>query len=59
MTNKLHDPKTAEKTNWTILDQLLYNKQFSAIPPLLVDGKFVSILEPEQTFFFCFDMYTN
>ena len=42
MTSKLADSHTAPKTYWTLLNRLLYNKKIPAIPPLLVDGKFVS-----------------
>ena len=43
MTNKFHDPKTAQKNK---LDSLkptfIYNKIFPTIPALLVEGEFVS-----------------
>ena len=42
MTNKLNDPKAAPKTYWSILNRFLYNEKIPAIPPLLVNGKFVS-----------------
>ena len=42
MTSKLADSHTAPKTYWTLLNRLLYNKKIPPIPPLLVDGKFVS-----------------
>ena len=42
MTSKLADSHTSPKTYWTLLNRLLYNKKILAIPPLLVDGKFVS-----------------
>ena len=42
MTSKLAYSHTAPKTYWTLLNRLLYNKKIPAIPPLLVDGKFVS-----------------
>ena len=42
MTSKLADFHTAPKTYWTLLNHLLNNKKISVIPPLLVDGKFVS-----------------
>ena len=42
MTDKLQNPSTAPTTYWAILSCLLYNKTIAAIPPLLVDGKFVS-----------------
>ena len=42
MTTKLQDPKTAAKTYWAVLIRLLYKKKIPAIPPLFVNGKFVS-----------------
>ena len=42
MTTKLQDPKTAAKTCWAILSRLLCKKIIPAIPPLFVNGKFVS-----------------
>ena len=42
MTTKLQDPKTAARTYWAVLIRLLYKKKIPAIPPLFVNGKFVS-----------------
>ena len=42
MTSKLEDSNTAPKTYWSILNRFLYNKKIPAIPPLLVDGTFIS-----------------
>ena len=42
ITDKLQNPSTAPKTYWAIQSCLLYDKKVPAIPPLLVDGKFVS-----------------
>ena len=42
MTSKLADSHTAPKPCWALLNRLLYNKKIPAIPPLLVDRKFVS-----------------
>ena len=42
MTNKLEDAFSAPKTYRNIMNHLLYNKKIPAIPPLLVDGNFVS-----------------
>ena len=42
MTDKLQNPSTAPTTYWAILSCLLYYKTIAAIPPLLVDGKFIS-----------------
>ena len=62
MTNKLNHPKAAPKTYWSILNTLLYHKKIPAIPPLLVNGKFVSYFCTKANLFndfFCFNMYTN
>ena len=42
MTNKLQDSSIVPKMYWAILGRLLYNKEISALQPLLADGKFVS-----------------
>ena len=42
MTTTFQDPKTAAKMYWVILSRLLYKKKVLAIPPLFVNGKFVS-----------------
>ena len=42
MMTKFQDPKTAAKTYWAILSRLLYKEKILAIPPLFVNGKFVS-----------------
>ena len=42
MTSKREDSNTAPKTYWSILNRFLYNKKIPAIPPLLVDGTFIS-----------------
>ena len=42
MTSKLENSNTAPKTYWSILNRLLYSKKILAIPPLLVDGNFIS-----------------
>ena len=42
MSKKLEDLKTAPKTYCTILNRLIYNKKIPAIPPLFVNGNFVS-----------------
>ena len=41
MTSKLEDSNTAPKTYWLKLNPFLSNKKIPAIPPLLVDGKFI------------------
>ena len=40
MSKKLEDSHTAPKAYLTILNLLIYNRNFPAIPPLLVDGNF-------------------
>ena len=42
ITSKLEDSNAAPKTYWSILNRFLYNKKIPAIPPLLVDGTFIS-----------------
>ena len=61
MTTKLQDPKSAAETYWAILSRLLYMKKIPAIPPLFVNGKFVSdFCEKANIFNNLFvSMYTN
>ena len=42
MISKLEDSNTASKTYWSILNRFLYDKKIPAIPPLVVDGNFIS-----------------
>ena len=42
MTTKLEDSNTGPKTYLAILNRLFCNQKFSAIPPILVDGSFIS-----------------
>ena len=42
MTTKFEDSNTAPKTDWAILNHLLYNKKIPDIPPLFVNGSFIS-----------------
>ena len=42
MSIKVEHSNTAPKTYWTILNCSLYNKKIPAIPPLFVDGSFIS-----------------
>ena len=42
MSKKIEDSHTAPKAYWTILNRLIYNKKIPAIPPLFVDGNFIS-----------------
>ena len=42
MTTKLEHSNTVSKTYWSMLNRLLYNKMIPAIPPLFVDGSFIS-----------------
>ena len=60
-TKKLEDSNTAPKTYWAILNRLLYNKKIPAIPPLFIDGKFVSDFYKKANIFnnfFCIYMHT-
>ena len=43
MCEKRNDPLTVPKTYWRILNRLLSNKGTPAIPPLLFDGRIISI----------------
>ena len=51
VTSKLKDAFTAPKTYWTIINHLLCNKKIPAIPPLLVDGNFVSDFNKKANLF--------
>ena len=51
MTRKLEDSNTAPKTYWTILNRLLYNKKIPIIPPLFVNGNFVSDFNSKANLF--------
>ena len=42
MTSRLEDAFTAPKNYWAIINHLLNNKKILAIPPLFVDGNFIS-----------------
>ena len=42
ISEKLEDSHTAPKAYWTILNRLIYNKKIPAIPPLFVEGNFIS-----------------
>ena len=42
MTTKLEYSNATPKTYWAILNRLLYNQKIPAIPPLFVDGSFIS-----------------
>ena len=42
VSKKLEDSHAAPKAYWTISNRLIYNKKISAIPPLFVDGNFIS-----------------
>ena len=51
MIRKLEDSNTAPKTYWTILNRLLYNKKIPNIPPLFVNGNFVSDFNSKANLF--------
>ena len=50
-TSKLEDAFSTPKTYWTIINHLLYNKKIPVIPPLLVDGNFVSDFNKKANLF--------
>ena len=50
MSIKVEHSNTAPKTYWTILNCSLYNKKIPAIPPLFVDGSFISDYCKNQIF---------
>ena len=54
MTSKLKYSNTAPKTYWSILNRFLYNKKIPAIPPVLVDGNFVSDFCEKANLFYNF-----
>ena len=62
MTTKFEDSNTAPKTDWAILNHLLYNKKIPDIPPLFVNGSFISGNGKKKANlfnnFFCFYMHT-
>ena len=41
MSDKLHDPLTAPKTYWSILNHFLNNKKIPAITPLHINGDII------------------
>ena len=51
MTNKFNDPKTAPKTYCSILSRFLHNKKIPAIPPLLINDKFISDFRTKANLF--------
>ena len=44
MSNKLNDPLATPKTCWSILNRLLNNRKFAAIPPLLANRDSIIII---------------
>lgn len=60
MTSKLEDPNTAQKTYWTILKHLPYNKKIPVIPALIADDKFPSDFYEKANLFNTFlDQYVH
>ena len=51
MTTKLQYSNAAPKTYWAILNRLLCNKKIPAIPPLFVEGSFISDSCKKANFF--------
>ena len=60
MTTKLEDSSTAPNIYWAIVNRLMYNKKIPAIPPLHLDGSFISGYSKKANLFniFCFYMYS-
>ena len=51
MSKKLEDSYTAPKGYWTILNRSIFNKKIPAIPPLFVDGNFISDFRAKENIF--------
>ena len=51
MISKLEDSNATSKTYWSILNHFLYNKKIPAIPPLFVDGNFISDFREKANIF--------
>ena len=45
LSMKLNDPSTMPKSYWSILNTFLNNKKIPNIPPLNINGKFISNFE--------------
>ena len=62
MANKLNDLNTAPKTFLPILNYFLYSKGIPPVPPLLINGNFVSDFSTKANVFdnfSCVNLYTN
>ena len=62
MANTLNDLNTAPKTFLPILNYFLYSKGIPAIPPLFINGNFVSDFSTKANVFdnfSCVSLYTN
>ena len=57
---KLNSPNSSAKTYWSIPNSFYNDTKVPLIPPLLVNNKFVSVLQIRQIFLiiFCCSMYT-
>ena len=51
LSHKLLDPKTSQKSYWSILKTFLNNKKIPCIPPLLRQDKFVTDFEEKANIF--------
>ena len=51
MSKKLEDSHTAPKAYLTLLNHLIYNKKIPVIPPLIVDGSFISDFRAKSNIF--------
>ena len=47
----MNNPEISAKKNFSILTKLLNNKKYSAIPPLLENGKTISESKPKSDLF--------
>ena len=48
---KLNNPLLQAKTYWSIIKTFYNDKNFSIIPPFLIDNKFVTDIETDANFF--------
>ena len=49
LAKMLNDPQTNAKTYWSILKTFFNGRKIPVIPPLLIDGKLVSVLKKRPT----------
>ena len=51
MSAKLDNPKSIQKTYWSIINKFLNNEKISIIPPILVNGELVSDFKQKANIF--------